>query len=173
VFTAQYAMSPYIKQIRFVFKGLICELQKTYPIFGPPCVRSKTCLGFRSHWNFCNNFAPWLPPDFGLMNTSTGLTLADGIGFITNVFGSFSFWNKYVWSFMTLPIKHCLEDRIKAYKIGVGHAACFCILTQTRTLNFIYWSAASWVSCVVLYTQCSTAQLFFQFQPITHRNTVS
>jgi hypothetical protein len=24
VFTARYALSPYIKQIRFVFKGLIC-----------------------------------------------------------------------------------------------------------------------------------------------------
>jgi len=32
------------------------------------------------------------------MNTSTGLTLADGIGFITNVFWSFSFWNTYAWS---------------------------------------------------------------------------
>jgi hypothetical protein len=26
VFTARYALSPYIKQIRFVFKGLICYL---------------------------------------------------------------------------------------------------------------------------------------------------
>jgi len=81
----------------FVYSnGLICQLKETYPILGPPCVRSNTCLGFRSHWNFCINFAPWLPPDFGLMNTSTGFTLADGIGFITNVFWSFSFWNKYV-----------------------------------------------------------------------------
>jgi hypothetical protein len=26
VFTARYALSPYIKQIRFVFKGLICKV---------------------------------------------------------------------------------------------------------------------------------------------------
>lgn len=65
--------------------------QTTYPSFGPPCVKSKTWRGFKSHWNFWSNFAPWLPPLFGLMNTSTGVTLGDGIGFITNVFSSFSF----------------------------------------------------------------------------------
>jgi hypothetical protein len=29
VFTAQYALSPYIKQIRFVFKGLMTNESKT------------------------------------------------------------------------------------------------------------------------------------------------
>lgn len=29
------------------------------PSLGPPCVRSKTWRGFRSHWNFCSNFAPF------------------------------------------------------------------------------------------------------------------
>lgn len=56
-----------------------------YPAFGPPCERSKTCLGFRSHWNFCISLAPWFPPLRGLINTRRGLLVADGMGFITNV----------------------------------------------------------------------------------------
>ena len=39
---------------------------------GPPSVKSKTCLGFKSHWNFCINLAPWLPPDFGFKKTKIG-----------------------------------------------------------------------------------------------------
>lgn len=65
-------------------------LEWTYPSFGPPCVKSKTWRGFRSHWNFWSNFAPWFPPLFGLMKTRTGVRLGVGIGFITNVFSSFS-----------------------------------------------------------------------------------
>lgn len=61
-----------------------------HPIFGPPCVKSKTWRGFKSHWNFCKSFAPWLPPLFGFMNTSTGVRLGVGIGLITKVFSSFS-----------------------------------------------------------------------------------
>lgn len=30
----------------------------SYPRFGPPCVKSNTCRGFKSHWNFCNSLAP-------------------------------------------------------------------------------------------------------------------
>jgi len=37
----------------------------------------------------------------------------------------------------------------------VGHVVSFCILTQIHTLNFIQWSAAMWVSYVVLYAQYS------------------
>jgi hypothetical protein len=33
VFTARYALSPYIKQIRFVFKGLILVFQDSYHLF--------------------------------------------------------------------------------------------------------------------------------------------
>lgn len=33
----------------------------------------------------------WFPPLFGLMNTSTGVTFAVGIGLMTNVLASFSF----------------------------------------------------------------------------------
>lgn len=60
-----------------------------YPGPGPPWVRSNTCLGFSSHWNFWSSLAPWLPPLLGLMNTRTGFTVAVGIGFIANVLGSF------------------------------------------------------------------------------------
>jgi hypothetical protein len=31
VFTTRYALSPYIKQIRFIFKGLNSELLKKFP----------------------------------------------------------------------------------------------------------------------------------------------
>jgi hypothetical protein len=37
VFTARYALSPYIKQIRFVFKGLVCQshnaMLKIYKVY--------------------------------------------------------------------------------------------------------------------------------------------
>lgn len=66
------------------------KIKKAHPIFGPPCVRSKTCLGLSSHWNFCISLTPWLPPDFGLINTITGFTEAVGIGFITKLRISFS-----------------------------------------------------------------------------------
>lgn len=66
-------------------------LRQTYPIFGPPCVKSKTWRGFKSHWNFWRSFAPWFPPLFGLMKTSTGVRFGVGIGFITKVLSSFSF----------------------------------------------------------------------------------
>jgi hypothetical protein len=36
VFTARYALSPYIKQIRFVFKGLKYVTTFTYHIFPDP-----------------------------------------------------------------------------------------------------------------------------------------
>jgi len=72
------------------------ERESTYPIFGPPSVRSKTCLGFNSHWNFWSNFAPWLPPDLGLMKTITGDTFAVGIGLITKARWSFSLCNRYI-----------------------------------------------------------------------------
>lgn len=49
---------------------------------GPPSMMSKTWRGLSSHWNFCISLAPWLPPDLGLMKTSTGLML-EGIGFRT------------------------------------------------------------------------------------------
>jgi hypothetical protein len=52
---------------------------------GPPWVRSNTCLGLSNHWNFCSSFAPWFPPDLGLMNTMIGFTLTVGIGLITKV----------------------------------------------------------------------------------------
>ena len=45
----------------------------TYPKLGPPLERSKTCLGFSSHWNCLMSLAPWLPPLLGLMKTSRGL----------------------------------------------------------------------------------------------------
>lgn len=68
----------------------------THPGPGPPWVRSNTWRGFNSHWNFCNNLAPWFPPLLGLMKTRTGVTLLVGIGFITKVFcspfGSFGFF---------------------------------------------------------------------------------
>lgn len=66
------------------------EITHTYPILGPPCVKSKTWRGLRSHWNFWSSLAPWLPPLFGLINTSTGVMFGVGIGFITNVRNSFS-----------------------------------------------------------------------------------
>lgn len=66
----------------------IDNIWRTYPIFGPPWVKSNTWRGFNSHWNFCRSFAPWLPPLFGLIKTITGVTLAVGIGLITNVRGS-------------------------------------------------------------------------------------
>lgn len=66
----------------------ILNCKKNYPGPGPPWVRSKTCRGLSSHWNFCNSLAPWLPPLLGLMKTSTGFTLAVGIGLITKVFCS-------------------------------------------------------------------------------------
>lgn len=59
-----------------------------YPILGPPCVRSNTWRGLRSHWNFCKSLAPWLPPLFGLIKTNTGDRLAVGMGLMTNVRGS-------------------------------------------------------------------------------------
>lgn len=61
-----------------------------YPIFGPPCVKSNTWRGFRSHWNFWSNLDPWLPPLLGFMNTSTGVVLGFGMGLITKVLFSFS-----------------------------------------------------------------------------------
>jgi hypothetical protein len=36
VFTALYALSPYIKQIRFVFKGLISSTKRCNTLNGPP-----------------------------------------------------------------------------------------------------------------------------------------
>ena len=69
------------------------EMNFFYPILGPPWVKSKTCLGFNIHWNFCMSLTPWFPPDFGLIKTITGLTEADGIGFITNVRHSFSIFS--------------------------------------------------------------------------------
>ena len=51
---------------------------------GPPSVKSNTCLGFRSHWNFCINLAPWLPPDFGFRKTRMGATPGEGMGFRQN-----------------------------------------------------------------------------------------
>lgn len=71
-----------------------CERQvwcDAYPIFGPPCVKSNTWRGFKSHWNFWSNFAPWLPPLFGFMKTNTGVMLGFGMGFITKVLFSLSF----------------------------------------------------------------------------------
>ncbi len=62
-----------------------CQKRETlYPARGPPCVRSNTCRGFKSHWNFCISLAPWLPPDFGLMKTMIGRLPAIGIGLTTN-----------------------------------------------------------------------------------------
>jgi hypothetical protein len=39
VFTARYALSPYIKQIRFVFKGLQCLVCEPHPGFEAPFPR--------------------------------------------------------------------------------------------------------------------------------------
>ncbi len=47
---------------------------------GPPWVKSKTCRGLSSHWNFCMSLAPWFPPDFGLRNTRIGATPGVGMG---------------------------------------------------------------------------------------------
>ena len=60
---------------------------------GPPSVRSKTCLGLRSHWNFCINLAPWLPPDLGLRNTRIGATPGEGIGFRQKGLSLVSSWS--------------------------------------------------------------------------------
>jgi hypothetical protein len=46
VFTARYALSPYIKQIRFVLKGLRASNRLVSPI--PVAARSKTGVGGRS-----------------------------------------------------------------------------------------------------------------------------
>jgi hypothetical protein len=43
VFTARYALSPYIKEIRFVFKGLIINVVKTGTIFSD-FWRSYSCV---------------------------------------------------------------------------------------------------------------------------------
>ena len=56
----------------------------THPMRGLPCDRSNTWRGFSSHWNLCSSFAPWLPPLFGLMKTSSGRRCGDGIGLMMN-----------------------------------------------------------------------------------------
>ena len=78
----------------------------SYPILGPPWVRSKTCLGLRSHWNFCSNLAPWLPPDLGLMNTNTGVAVEVGRCLTVHNFRGSSFSSSslgfLVWPFFFL-----------------------------------------------------------------------
>jgi hypothetical protein len=49
VFTARYALSPYIKQIRFVFKGL---KPAKVPVIFPGFVSSHASLIVYSSWNF-------------------------------------------------------------------------------------------------------------------------
>ena len=56
------------------------RLVRTYAIRGPPSDKSKTCLGLSSQKNLCRSLAPWFPPLFGLMKTSSGLACCDGIG---------------------------------------------------------------------------------------------
>lgn len=51
---------------------------------GPPSVKSKTCRGLSSHWNFCISLAPWLPPDLGLRKTRIGATPGEGMGLAQN-----------------------------------------------------------------------------------------
>ena len=65
---------------------------------GPPLVKSKTCLGLSSDWNFMNNFAPWFPPDFGLRNTRRGDKLFSGIGLMQKnslMFFELSFFSSF------------------------------------------------------------------------------
>jgi hypothetical protein len=53
VFTARYALSPYIKQIRFVFRGLRADevqgMSRTCrPGISSPCLQSE-CVNVRTH----------------------------------------------------------------------------------------------------------------------------
>ena len=56
-------------------------LRIPYPNMGPPCDRSNTWRGLRSHRNICISLAPWFPPLLGLMNTSRGLWWRWATGF--------------------------------------------------------------------------------------------
>ena len=79
---------PHAKSLIF---GTCLNISIAWP--GPPSVRSKTCLGLRSHWNFCINLAPWLPPDLGLRNTRIGATPGEGIGFRQKGLSLVSSWS--------------------------------------------------------------------------------
>jgi hypothetical protein len=47
VFTARYALSPYIKQIRFVFKGLVCRCAITCDVW-VSCFHLLACEGLHT-----------------------------------------------------------------------------------------------------------------------------
>ena len=49
--------------------------KKNYGSLGPPGkVKSNTCRAFKSQVNFFNSFGPVLPPLFGFIKTTSGLT---------------------------------------------------------------------------------------------------
>jgi hypothetical protein len=51
VFTARYALSPYIKQIRFVFKGLILTTMVVGDTYGSCQRQESVSLHDISHWS--------------------------------------------------------------------------------------------------------------------------
>lgn len=44
------------------------------PCMGPPVAKLWTCRGLSMYWNFLSIFSPCLPPDFGFINTKSGVT---------------------------------------------------------------------------------------------------
>jgi len=46
---------------------------------GPPIARLCTWRGFRMYWNFRNIRSPCRPPDFGFMNTNSGIVSIGGV----------------------------------------------------------------------------------------------